>query len=282
MSPLDIRVSESAGFCWGVERALEEAYRAAREARGPVNTLGPLIHNPGVISELRKAGVGVISDAEDASDGTIILRSHGVPRETKERLEGSGLEVLDATCRFVKSAQDKAARLRERGYLVVILGETDHPEVLGLRSYAGADSVVVETPEDLPSDLAGRRVGVVVQTTQSHERLAALAAYLAPAVRELLVYNTICGATEERQSAAIAMASEVDVVVVVGGRNSANTRRLAQLCKAVKPETYHIESEDELDASWFDQVHTVGITAGASTPSEQIDAVVRRIREIDP
>ena len=143
MSGISVRISSSAGFCWGVERALEVARSAAAEAKGPINTLGPLIHNPGVIAELRDQGIGVIAAPEDQSSGTVILRSHGVPRETKRQLEDSELTVLDATCRFVKSAQEKAAHLKKLGYLVLILGERDHPEVLALRSYAGDDSLVV-------------------------------------------------------------------------------------------------------------------------------------------
>jgi 4-hydroxy-3-methylbut-2-enyl diphosphate reductase len=281
MSGINIRVSASAGFCWGVERALELAHTAAAEAPGPINTLGPLIHNPTVIAELHEQGIGVLASPEEAVEGTVILRSHGVPREVREDLMQSGLNVIDATCRFVKSAQDKAARLRAAGYQVVILGEQDHPEVLALRSYAGPDSIVVEEPGDLPPDLSGPRVGVVVQTTQSQGRLAELVSYLAPRVRELLVHNTICNATEQRQAAAIAMAEETDVVVVVGGRNSANTRRLAELCAAVQPGTYHVESPGELSTEWFIGASTVGITAGASTPPDQIEAVADRIREME-
>jgi 4-hydroxy-3-methylbut-2-enyl diphosphate reductase len=280
MSPLNVRISESAGFCWGVERALEMTHEAAEEAPAPVNTLGPLIHNPGVIADLKTRGVGVISDAADAHAGTVILRSHGVPRDMREALVGSELTLVDATCPFVTSAQEKAAQLKEDGYLVVILGEKDHPEVLGLRSYAGDDSLVVESPLDLPTKLPGKRVGIVVQTTQSQERLAELVADLAPRTRELLVHNTICSATEQRQAAAIAMASEVDAVVVVGGKESGNTRRLAELCTAQQRRTYHVESASEIDPGWFKGLRTVGITAGASTPPEQIEAVAARLREV--
>ncbi len=277
MSRLQLRISESAGFCWGVERALDLAQRAADEAPGPVRSLGPLIHNPGVIADLEKRGVEVISEPDDTPDGTVILRSHGVPREVNERLAASGVSVVDATCTFVKSAQDKAAKLRDGGYFVIILGEKDHPEVSAVRSYAGEKSLVVESPDDLPAELPSCRVGVVVQTTQSQERLAELVQQLAPRVRELLVYNTICGATEKRQSAAMAMADGVDAVVVVGGRNSGNTRRLAELCVARQPRTYHVESADELDPLWFKGMKVVGITAGASTPPEQIKAVADRL-----
>jgi 4-hydroxy-3-methylbut-2-enyl diphosphate reductase len=279
VSPLVVRLSDCAGFCWGVERAIEVARKAAAEAPAPVNTLGPLIHNPGVIAELERSGVGVISHPDEATAGTVILRSHGVPKEMKEQLSAANVEVVDATCRFVLSAQEKAADLRAQGYLVIIVGEKDHPEVLALRSYAGGESLVVETPADLPNELPSTRVGIVVQTTQSRERLSELVAYLAPRVRELLVHNTICSATEQRQAAAVAMAREVDVVIVVGGRNSGNTRRLAELCSAEQPRTYHVESADEIDPLWLHGAQVVGITAGASTPPDQIEAVVRRVRE---
>jgi 4-hydroxy-3-methylbut-2-en-1-yl diphosphate reductase len=277
LNTLQIRISESAGFCWGVERALELARTAADEAPGPVRSLGPLIHNPGVIAELEKRGVNVISEPGEACDGTVILRSHGVPREVKDQLAGTDTAVVDATCTFVKSAQEKAAKLQRQGYFVIILGETDHPEVLALRSYAGQDSLVVESPADLPAELPSRRVGVVVQTTQSQERLAELVENLAPRTRELLVHNTICSATQQRQTAAMAMADQVDAVVVVGGRNSGNTRRLAELCAARQPRTYHVESAGELDPDWFRGLKMVGVTAGASTPPEQIKAVADRL-----
>jgi 4-hydroxy-3-methylbut-2-enyl diphosphate reductase len=255
---------------------------AAEQASAPVNTLGPLIHNPSVIADLKRRGVGVIADPAEAHAGTVILRSHGVPRQMKEELTASALAIIDATCPFVTSAQEKAARLKEEGYLVIILGEKDHPEVLGLRSYAGDDSLVVESPADLPPKLPSRRIGVVVQTTQSQERLSELVSHLAPQARELLVHNTICSATEQRQAAAIAMASEVDAVIVVGGRDSGNTRRLAELCAAQQPRTHHVESAAEIDPTWLHGARAVGITAGASTPPDQIEAVAARLQEIDP
>jgi len=282
VTPVQIRVSESAGFCWGVERALRLAREAAAGAPGPIHTLGPLIHNPSVIALLAEQGINVVDDPTAKREGTIIIRSHGVPLETMAELSGRDLTVVDATCTFVKAAQEKAARLREEGYFVVVLGEPTHPEVLGIRSYAGPDSLVAQGPADLPPELPRRRVGVVVQTTQSQERLASLVAALAPRVRELRVYNTICHATEERQQAAVAMASTVDLVVVVGGRNSGNTSRLADLCSAVQPRTHHVEEAEEIVPEWFSGVRTVGVTAGASTPPEQIEAVVGRLEEIAP
>jgi 4-hydroxy-3-methylbut-2-enyl diphosphate reductase len=281
MARLVVRVSESAGFCPGVERALQLTLDAVGEAREPINTLGPLIHNPSVIADLHSKGVGVVQEPAQAREGTVILRSHGVPKAVREELESSSLCVVDATCPFVTSAQEKAARLYEDGYYVVILGDKDHPEVLALRSYAGQDSLVVESAGDLPQKLPSTKIGVVVQTTQSRERLSDLVALLAPDVRQLLVHNTICNATEQRQGAALAMASDVDAVVVVGGRESGNTRRLAELCAQRQERTYHVETASELQPGWFAGAKAVGVTAGASTPPEQIDAVVAALKEME-
>jgi 4-hydroxy-3-methylbut-2-enyl diphosphate reductase len=193
-----------------------------------------------------------------------------------------GLEVVDATCPFVSVAQRKASILREAGYAVVILGERDHPEVAGLEGFAGPGAVVVEDADGLPRDaLYGKRVGVVVQTTQTRANLASVAAALAPLVRELLVHNTICDATEKRQRAACELAADVDVVVVVGGRNSANTARLAQLCRAIEKRTHHVESAAELLPEWFAGARRIGVTAGASTPDEEIAATVQALRGFD-
>jgi 4-hydroxy-3-methylbut-2-enyl diphosphate reductase len=281
MPSLEVRISESAGFCPGVERALQLTLDAAMEAPKPVATLGPLIHNPSVVADLGAKGVGVITEPQEAVGGTIILRSHGVPKTIKDELAASGLNVVDATCPFVTSAQEKAARLKEEGYTVIILGDRDHPEVLALRSYAGERSLVVESSADLPRKLPGARIGVVVQTTQSEERLSELVAALAPHARELLVHNTICNATEQRQEAALAMAAEVDIVVVVGGSESGNTRRLAELCRGRQPRTYHVETAAELQGEWFSGAKVVGVTAGASTPSEQIAAVAAVLQAME-
>ena len=189
---------------------------------------------------------------------------------------------MDATCPFVSVAQRKAAALREAGYAVVILGERDHPEVGGLEGFAGSGAgASSRTPSGLPLErLRGRRVGVVVQTTQTRANLSALAAALAPVARELLVFNTVCDATEKRQSAACELAEDVDVVVVVGGRNSANTARLAQLCTAIEPRTHHIESAAELRPDWLEGAARIGVTAGASTPDEEIEATVRALLDL--
>ena len=278
---VEIVVARYAGFCYGVERALRITEEALEAAKGPVASLGPIIHNPSVVGRLEERGVLVIDDAREAAGGTLIVRTHGVPPEVVEGARARGLEVVDATCPFVAVAQRKAAGLREAGYAVVILGEHDHPEVAGLEGFAGEGAVVVEDAAGLPlAELRGKRIGVVVQTTQTRAHLAGVADALAPVARELLVFNTICDATERRQSAAGELAAEVDVVVVVGGRNSANTARLALLCCAIQSRTHHIESAAELEAAWFADVRRIGVTAGASTPDEEVEATVAALQAL--
>jgi 4-hydroxy-3-methylbut-2-enyl diphosphate reductase len=272
---VEIVVARYAGYCYGVERALRTTEEALEGAVGPVASLGPIIHNPTVVGQLETRGVAVVDDAEHVESGTLIVRTHGVAPHVVERARERNLAVVDATCPFVAVAQRKAASLREAGYTVVVLGERDHPEVAGLQGFAGEGAVVVEDAAGLPLErLRGKRVGLVVQTTQTRANLASVAAAVAPVAREMLVYNTICDATEKRQDAACELAAEVDAVVVVGGRNSANTARLAQLCLAIEPRTHHIESAAELRPEWFAGAARVGVTAGASTPDEEIEATV--------
>lgn len=278
---VEILVARYAGYCYGVERALRITEEALEAAEAPVASLGPIIHNPSVVGRLEERGVRVIDDAREAAGGTLIVRTHGVPPEVVEGARARDLILVDATCPFVAVAQRKAASLREAGYAVVILGERDHPEVAGLEGFAGVGAVVVEDAAGLPlAELRGKRVGVVVQTTQTRANLAGVAAALAPVARELLVFNTICDATEKRQSAAGELAAEVDVVIVVGGRNSANTARLAQLCRAIEGRTRHIESAAELEPAWFAGARRIGVTAGASTPDEEIEATVAALQAL--
>ena len=277
---MKILISRRGGYCYGVQRALDIAHNAARESREPIHTLGPIIHNPGVVKELATAGVSAVDEHLDVAGGTIILRTHGVGPQVIEEIAARGLVIVDATCPYVKIAQEKASSLREQGYLPVILGEHDHPEVVALVANAGEKAMVVENADELePAKVKGKKVGVVVQTTQASANLAALAARLAPVCRELLVHNTMCNATQKCQEEALRLAEKAGAVIVIGGRNSANTTRLAQLCRAAQPRTFHIEEVDELLPEWFQGVETVAITAGASTPPEQMEEVAARLRE---
>ena len=281
MSDVAIVVAPYAGYCYGVERALGLAQEASGEVPAPIHTLGPIIHNPSVVERLAQQGIEAVDSLDQIAEGSVIIRTHGVPPGVVAEARRRGLAVIDATCPFVTVAQRKASELQEKGYVPVILGERDHPEVVGLTACAGEKAIVVEDAGDLAvRAVRGRRVGVVVQTTQTRENLSRLAAALAPLARELLVFNTICDATEKRQAAARELAATVDAMVVVGGRNSANTTRLASLCRELQPRTWHIEHGAELQREWLSGLHRIGVAAGASTPEEEIEAAVARIREL--
>jgi 4-hydroxy-3-methylbut-2-enyl diphosphate reductase len=271
-------VARHAGVCYGVERALKLADEAASSG-GPVASLGPLIHNPQAVAALEEKGVSVASALDEVAGGTLIIRTHGVDPAVIADAEARGLDVVDATCPFVRAAHTCAADLAAAGYTVVIVGEADHPEVEGILAHAGGSAHIVQCVDDLPSRL-GRRVGVVVQTTQPPALLQEVVSALLPRVAELRVCNTICSATAQRQTAAAELADEVDVVVVVGGRNSGNTTRLAEICTARNPHTYLVETAAELDQDWFAGATVVGVTAGASTPDAQIKGVIDAIEAL--
>lgn len=275
-----ICIAEQAGACYGVERALELARRAADGAPRPVHTLGPLIHNPLVVSDLRSQGVHEVDAPREACSGTLVIRAHGVTPEVMQEARDAGLTVVDATCPYVKRVHHAAERLARQGLRVVVVGEKGHPEVIGIVGHAGDGAVVVSDVSDLDGIEVGRRVGVVVQTTQTPERLQGVVDALLPRVDELTVVNTICEATGERQRAARDLARRADVMVVIGGKASGNTRRLAQICLESCVRTHHVESTDELDPAWFAGASVIGVTAGASTPEAQITSVVEAIRQV--
>lgn len=274
-----VEVARYAGVCYGVERALKLASEAAGSGTR-VRTLGPLIHNPQAVDALRAQGVEVAGCLDEVADGTLVIRSHGVDPAIIDAARDKGLDVVDATCPHVSKAHEAAETLKREGYTVVIVGEAEHPEVEGILAHAGGEAIVVETAEELPARLPSRRVGVVVQTTQSEARLAEVVDALLPRTSELRVHNTICAATAKRQMSAAELAESVDVVVVVGGHNSGNTTRLVEICREVNTRTHHVETAAELDAAWFAGAESVGVTAGASTPSEQMEGVISAIEAI--
>ncbi|MHB1002650.1 MAG: 4-hydroxy-3-methylbut-2-enyl diphosphate reductase [Thermoleophilia bacterium] len=277
---MKILISKRGGYCYGVQRALDIAHAAASESEGPIHTLGPIIHNPGVVRKLSEAGVSPVDKPSQIRKGTLILRTHGVTPQVIAEAEAQDIRIVDATCPYVKVAQEKASSLQQQGYLPIILGEHEHPEVVALVANAGDKAMIVENVDELAvSRVKGKKVGVVVQTTQASDNLAALAALLAPACRELLIHNTMCNATQKCQEEALKLARRADAVIVIGGRNSANTTRLAQLCAEVQSRTHHIEDVEELQPEWFAGAETVAITAGASTPPEQMEAAAAWLQQ---
>lgn len=280
MTHIEIEVARYAGVCYGVERALGMAEKAADEARKPVNTLGPLIHNPLVVNDLERIGVGTASNVSEVEEGTLIIRAHGVVPSVIEDARTRGLDVLDATCPYVKKVHNAAERLVREGYQLIVVGESGHPEVEGIMGHAGDDAHVVSVPGDLDAIDLSRKVGVVVQTTQTPGALADVVAELSKRTMDLRVINTICSATQERQDSAAELARRVDAMIVVGGKNSGNTRRLAEICTAVCPKTHHIEDASEIEAAWFAGVSHIGVTAGASTPASHIERALVRMRSL--
>ena len=275
----EIRIASEAGACYGVERALQMVEAAADERDVRVHTLGPLIHNPRVVAGLEARGVTVVSSPEEAAGDALLLRTHGVTPDEEARARALCSRVLDATCPFVKKVHLAAERLSSEGYQVVVVGEAGHPEVEATLPHAPG-AVVVGSAEQAAALPHARKIGVVVQTTARRALLAEVVGALLGVAEEVRVINTICEATAGHQAAADELAREADVMVVIGGRISANTTRLAEISAARCPRTHHVEGADELLPEWFEGADVIGITAGASTPASQIEAVRERIAEL--
>ncbi len=275
---MEILVAKDAGFCFGVKRAIDIAFAIAEKNEEGVYTFGPLIHNPQVIEKLKGKGISPTDDIHREGIRVLIIRTHGIPLDLMQKAREAGYEIIDATCPFVTKAQHYAKLLKEEGYQVIILGDRDHPEVKGLMSYAGDDVMVIDGKEKLPA--LKSRVGIVVQTTHPVEGLKSVTGKVIEESKEMKVYNTICSSTARRLKETGELARKVDAMVVVGGKNSANTTQIAMLCASMPVRTYHIETAGELKREWFEGVSKAGITAGASTPDWIIDEVKERIKDI--
>ncbi|MBR4904215.1 MAG: 4-hydroxy-3-methylbut-2-enyl diphosphate reductase [Selenomonadaceae bacterium] len=273
---MEVILSECLGFCYGVKRAIKIA---EEHADGKSCTLGPVIHNPQMVERLRQKGIGVVEDLTAMEEGTIIIRSHGVGPQIYEEAKAKGLNLVDATCPHVKKAQLSAKDLAKDGRHVVIIGEKNHPEVKGIFEWSGNRATIIETEEDAKNFAPCPKLGIVSQTTVSDENFVKTVAHLLGKSKDLRILRTICTATDQRQKAALELAEKVDVMLVIGGRNSANTTRLAQLCEK-KCKTYHIETAQELSPEWLEKSNKVGITAGASTPDWIIGEVYKKCQMI--
>ncbi len=277
---MKIILAKRAGFCFGVKRATQMAFEAAGKDK-KTYTLGPIIHSPQVVNRLEEMGVKVLENLDSMNDGTIIIRSHGVASNELAEAVNKKLEIIDATCPFVKKAQEHVKSLSQSGYGVVVVGDADHPEVQGIVSYGGDKVFVVGSGEEVKKLPKMSKIGIVAQTTQSFENLKNAVTECLLRGGEIRVFNTICDATAVRQEEAKELAKQVDCMLVVGGLNSANTRRLSEVCKELQRRTYHIETAAEIDPAWFEGVERVGVTAGASTPKWIIDEVMNRIEGIN-
>ena len=283
---MKVKRAKTAGFCFGVKRAVETVYEQARSAEStPIYTYGPIIHNEEVVKDLEKQGVVVLrteQELENLIEGTVIIRSHGVAKYIYEKLEKKNIRIVDATCPFVKKIHQIVSRESEQGKQIVIIGNPKHPEVEGIQGWAGESVFVVETKEDAAS-LAidpAKAVCVVAQTTFNYNKFQDLVEILSKKSYDVSVLNTICGATRERQTEARSIAEEVDAMIVIGDKHSSNTQKLFEICKGACKDTYYIQTLDDLDLNQLGSVETVGITAGASTPNNIIEEVQNNVRII--
>ncbi|MEW6515294.1 MAG: 4-hydroxy-3-methylbut-2-enyl diphosphate reductase [candidate division FCPU426 bacterium] len=278
---MEIRLAKHAGHCFGVKAAIQTAFKTARREKQPIYTLGPIIHNPQVVDKLRSEGVAPVNNLSEIGKGVIIIRSHGVAPQVLTEARERGLKVVDATCPFVKRAQNQAQELVKQGYALVILGDMSHPEVEGILGTVNGEAAVVSDGRSAAQLPMKSRYGLIAQTTQSLENLQEVACSLLTRAVELKVINTICNATTQLQQETRELAGEVDVMLVVGGRNSANTSRLASICQETGVRHYHIETASEIQPGWFEGVSRVGVTAGTSTPEWVIADVMERLHQVE-
>lgn len=277
---MKVLVAEKCGFCPGVRNAINLAKKTLEQEKD-VSSLGHIIHNEDVVSQLSKDGLKIIDSIDVVQAGTVLIRSHGATQEELDKIHQKGLKIVDATCVLVKRVQKIARQLHEEGYQVVIIGDKDHPEVKAVVGFA-QDVEVVGTPDDLGKLSKSKKLGVICQTTQSPGHFADMIAAIAKrGFTEMKIINTLCRETMDRQAAAVKLCREVDIMFVLGGLHSANTRKLAELCKNHNSQTYHLQNWKELDKTLLCGKATAGVTAGASTPDEVIQEFVRNLERYD-
>ncbi|MEW6097148.1 MAG: 4-hydroxy-3-methylbut-2-enyl diphosphate reductase [bacterium] len=278
---MEIIKVKNAGFCFGVKRAIDLAFESAKKEKNHVYTLGPLIHNPQVCEKLKEQGIIEAKNLNEIKSGVVILRSHGVPPNLYKEIFNAGLKIVDAVCPSVKKVQSIAHELKEEGYEVIVVGEKNHPEVKSIIGTVEGDTIVVEGPKEAEKlKIHYRKIGIIAQTTQTFENFKRVVEVLLDKAKELKINNTICKAVENIQKDSLNVAKQVDLMLVVGGKNSANTNRLFQLCKTCTKHIYHIETADEIELSWLKGVRKIGITGGTSTPHWIIEQVENRLKQI--
>jgi len=273
---MNVRIAKNSGFCFGVKRAIKIALKTSKENHQIV-TLGPIIHNPQMVAKLESENIIKVDDVDQIDNRPTIIRSHGVKKEILDELIEKDIEIINATCPYVSKTQDHAKSLSEEGYDLIILGDRNHPEVKALRSYVDKEVMIVANADELAKQNF-KKVGVISQTTRRVEDLQELVKELVPRSHEVRVINTICNATTIRQNSTLALAKESDVMIVVGGKNSSNTKMLAKICESFV-KTFHIEVAEEIDKMWFKDMQDIGLTAGASTPDWVIVEVYNKILE---
>ena len=285
---MNITVAKSAGFCFGVRRAVNKVYEQADINKGPVYTYGPIIHNEEVVKDLEEKGVRVfdtfeaLTEEQKKQGGTVIIRSHGVSREVYEQLEQAGFQIEDATCPFVLKIHQIVEEFSRDGFEIVIIGSSAHPEVEGIRGWCDPKHTTVISDSEEAENYhpkPGKKVCIVAQTTFNYKKFQELVEIIQKKgyIRDIRVLNTICNATEERQNEAASLAETSDIMIVIGGRSSSNTQKLYEICKEECANTYYIQTAADLHLE-AGHIDNVGITAGASTPKKIIEEVQKYVR----
>ncbi len=281
---MNIVLAKCAGFCFGVKRAVETVYKETEKANQPIYTYGPIIHNEEVVKDLEEKGVKVVNTIEELKQlpiGTVIIRSHGVEKKIYEEIEAAGFHIVDATCPFVLKIHRLVEQHSKEGDHIVIIGNETHPEVEGIKGWSSqSDTTVIGTVEEARNFKLNfpKKVCIVSQTTFNYNKFQELVEIIKEKGYDIIVLNTICNATEERQTEAAKIAGEVDAMIVIGGKSSSNTQKLFEICKNECANTYYIQTVKDLDLSQFRSVDNVGITAGASTPNNIIEEVQKNVR----
>ena len=280
---MNLTVAKTAGFCFGVKRAVDRVYEQIETADKQVYTFGPIIHNEMVVEDLAKHGVKVIDSEEELrrlEDGVVVIRSHGVGKRIYDILNERNVTIVDATCPFVKKIHLIVQKQNAEGRRVLIIGNPTHPEVEGIRGWGAEDTLVAENAEELENLplKTGEKLCVVAQTTFNYNKFQDLVEKISKTYYDILVLNTICNATQERQVEARQIASQVDVMIVIGGRNSSNTQKLYEICRRECKHTYYIQTLEDFKPEITGTVRSVGITAGASTPNQIIEEVHTNVR----
>jgi 4-hydroxy-3-methylbut-2-enyl diphosphate reductase len=274
---MEVKLAQSYGFCFGVKRAIEIAQNNPH-----AYTMGPLIHNQKEIDRLKEDyNVGLYKCIDEVqSDDTVVIRTHGIPKDDLALLKEKSKKVINATCPFVTAPQQICKKMSKEGYSIVIFGDINHPEVQGVMSYADDVAVVLEPEELVDVTLQSDRIAVVAQTTRKKENFNNIINFLVPRYKEVRVFNTICDATFENQDSARELSKEVDIMIVIGGKNSSNTKQLLTIAQQYCEDSYLIESEEDLELDWFQEKLLCGVTAGASTPDWIISKVIATIKKL--
>ena len=280
---IEVKLAKTAGFCFGVKRAMEQVYKEIEEGENlPIYTFGPIIHNEEVVKELEKKGVKAIETEEELfslTSGTVIIRSHGVGKEIYKRLEQKGIKILDATCPFVKKIHKIVEEQEKQGRRIVIIGNKLHPEVEGIIGWCEKPAILIATEQEAEKlTIKEEKLCIVAQTTFNYKKFQDLVEIISKKGYDIIVLNTICNATKERQIEAREIAKSVEVMIVIGGKHSSNTQKLFEICKKECENTYYIQTLVDLDLSALKSMGSVGITAGASTPNNIIEEVQKNVR----